>query len=93
MIPIKLSALGIYVPTKVMTNHDIAKIVDTSDEWIRTRTGIIERRIAAPEENTSTLATAAARQVLSKHGIDPLAIEMILVATMMPDTPFPSVAC
>lgn len=93
MIPIKLSALGIYVPTKVMTNHDIAKIVDTSDEWIRTRTGIIERRIAAPEENTSTLATAAARQVLSKHGIDPLAIEMIVVATMMPDTPFPSVAC
>jgi hypothetical protein len=49
-----------------MTNHDIAKIVDTSDEWIRTRTGIIECRIAAPKENTSTLATAAARQVLSK---------------------------
>ena len=93
MIPVKLSALGIYVPTKVMTNHDIAKIVDTSDEWIRTRTGIIERRIAAPEESTSTLAIAASKQVLSKRGIDPLEVEMVLVATMMPDAPFPSVAC
>lgn len=76
-----------------MTNEDIAKIVDTSDEWIRTRTGISERRIAAPEENTSTLAIAASKQVLIKRGIDPLEVEMVLVATMMPDTPFPSVAC
>ncbi len=93
MIPVKLSALGIYLPTQVMTNHDLAKIVDTSDEWIRTRTGIIERRIASSEESTSTLATAAAKQVLDKRGIDLLEIEMILVATMMPDMPFPSVAC
>jgi len=93
LIPVKLSALGIYLPTQVMTNHDVAKIVDTSDEWIRTRTGIIERRIASSEESTSTLATAAAKQVLSKRGIDPLEVEMILVATIMPDTPFPSVAC
>jgi 3-oxoacyl-[acyl-carrier-protein] synthase III len=93
MIPVKLSALGTYVPTKVATNYDIAKIVNTSDEWIRTRTGIIERRIAAPEENTSTLAIAASKQVLNRRGIAPLEIEMILVATMMPDTPFPSVAC
>ncbi len=93
MIPVKLSALGTYVPTKVMTNYELAQIVDTSDEWIRTRTGIIERRIAAPEENTSTLAISAAKEVLSKRGIDPLEIEMVLVATMMPDAPFPSVAC
>ncbi|MBC1239543.1 beta-ketoacyl-ACP synthase III [Nostoc sp. 2RC] len=93
MIPVKLSALGIYLPTQVMTNHDLAKIVDTSDEWIRTRTGIIERRIASSEESTSTLATAAAKQLLDKRGIDSLEIEMILVATMMPDMPFPSVAC
>jgi 3-oxoacyl-[acyl-carrier-protein] synthase-3 len=93
LIPVKLSALGIYLPTQVMTNHDLAKIVDTSDEWIRTRTGIIERRIASSEESTSTLATAAAKQLLDKRGIDSLEIEMILVATMMPDMPFPSVAC
>lgn len=76
-----------------MTNQDIAKIVDTSDEWIRTRTGISERRIAAPEESTSTLAIAASKQVLSKRGISPSEVEMVLVATMMPDAPFPSVAC
>ncbi|GAB1542990.1 ketoacyl-ACP synthase III [Scytonema sp. NUACC21] len=93
MISVRLSALGIYLPAKVMTNHDIAKIVDTSDAWIRTRTGIIERRIAAPEESTSTMAIAASKQVLSKRGIHPLEVEMVLVATMMPDAPFPSVAC
>lgn len=93
MIPVKLSALGVYLPTQVMTNHEIAKIVDTSDEWIRTRTGIVERRIASSEESTSSLATAAAKQALDKRGIESLEVEMILVATMMPDTPFPSVAC
>jgi 3-oxoacyl-[acyl-carrier-protein] synthase III len=90
---VKMSALGKYVPAKVITNNDLADIVDTSDEWIRTRTGIRERRIAASEESTSTLATAAARAVLHKRGIAPLKIEMIVVATMMPDSPFPSVAC
>ena len=93
MIPVKLSALGVYIPTQVMTNNDLAKIVNTSDEWIRTRTGIIERRIASSEESTSTLATGAAKQVLERRGIGSLEIEMIIVATMMPDTPFPSVAC
>lgn len=93
MIPVKLSALGIYLPKQIMTNHDLAKIVDTSDEWIQTRTGIIERRIASHQESTSTLATAAAKQVLDRRGIQSLEIEMIIVATMMPDTPFPSVAC
>lgn len=93
MIPVTLSALGIYLPDKVITNHDIAKTLNTSDEWIRTRTGIIERRIAAPEESTSTIAIAASKQVLSKRSIDPSEIDMILVATMSPDFLFPSVAC
>ncbi len=90
---VKMTALGRYLPAKIMTNDDMASIVNTSDEWIRTRTGISERRIAAPEESTSTLAIAAAREVLNKRGIDPLKVEMIVVATMMPDSPFPSVAC
>ncbi len=90
---VKLTVLGRYLPAKIMTNDDLASIVDTSDEWIRTRTGISERRIAAPEESTSTLAAAAAKDVLNKRGIAPSSVEMIVVATMMPDSPFPSVAC
>ena len=90
---VKLTALGKYLPASIMTNDDLAGIVDTSDEWIRTRTGISERRIAAPEESTSTLAIAAAQEVLNKRGIDPWRVEMIVVATMMPDSPFPSTAC
>jgi len=90
---VKLTALGSYLPTKIMTNDELASILDTSPEWIRTRTGIVERRIASEVETTSTLATAAAKEVLNKRGIDPLEVEMIVVATMMPDSPFPSVAC
>lgn len=90
---VKLSALGRYLPAKVMTNHELAAFVNTSDEWIRTRTGILERRIAAKEESTSTLAIAAANEVLKRRVIHPLDIDMIVVATMMPDSPFPSVAC
>lgn len=89
----KLTALGRYLPANSMTNNDLSRILDTSDEWIRMRTGISERRIAAEGESTSTLATAAAKEVLNKRGIDPLKVEMIVVATMMPDSPFPSVAC
>jgi 3-oxoacyl-[acyl-carrier-protein] synthase-3 len=90
---VKLTALGRYLPAKIMTNNDFAGILDTSDEWIRTRTGISERRIAAEGESTSSLATAAAKEVLNNRGINPLELEMIVVATMMPDSPFPSVAC
>jgi len=90
---VKLTALGRYLPSKIMTNDELASILDTSDEWIRTRTGIVERRIAAAGESTSTLAIAAALDVLNKRGIDPLSVEMIVVATMMADSPFPSVAC
>lgn len=88
-----LTALGKYVPSRIMTNDDLAKIVATSDEWITTRTGIRERRIAAEDETTSTLAAQAARDVLAKRGISPTEVEMIVVATMMPDSPFPSTAC
>ncbi|MEH2360886.1 beta-ketoacyl-ACP synthase III [Nostoc sp.] len=93
MVGVKLTALGKYVPARIMTNAEVATIVDTSDEWIRTRTGINQRRIAAPEESTSTLAIAAAQDVLDKRGIDPLEVEMIIVATMMPDNSFPATAC
>jgi 3-oxoacyl-[acyl-carrier-protein] synthase III len=90
---VKLTALGRYLPAKIMTNNELASIVETSDEWIRTRTGISERRIAAQDESTSTLAIAAAQEVLNKRCIDPWEVEMIVVATMMPDSPFPSTAC
>lgn len=90
---VKLTTLGRYLPSKVMTNHELSTILETSDDWIRTRTGIVERRIAAEEECTSTLAILAANQVIEKRGIAPEEIDMIVVATMMPDIPFPSVAC
>ncbi|MBL0387613.1 ketoacyl-ACP synthase III [Tumebacillus sp. ITR2] len=88
-----LTALGRYLPEKIMTNRDLEQIVDTSDEWIRSRTGIQERRIAAPEESTSVLAIKAAQETIRKRGIDPAEIDLVLVATMMADSPFPSTAC
>ncbi len=85
---------GMYVPDKVLTNDDLAKIVDTSDEWIRARTGIRERRIVSdPSESTSTLATRAARAALEKAGLSPTALDMIIVATSSPDHLFPATAC
>ncbi len=85
---------GMYVPERVVTNDDLAKIVDTSDEWIRTRTGIRERHIVEdPKESTSTLAIRAARAALDKAGISPSALDMIIVATSSPDHLFPATAC
>lgn len=83
---------GHYVPTNVVTNKDMEKIVDTSDEWIRTRTGIEERRIAGDDIETSDMAFFAAQQALEEANISPEEIDLILVATVTPDTPFPSVA-
>ncbi len=80
-----------YVPDTIMSNEDLAKIVDTSDEWITSRTGIKERRILK-EGASSDMAAAAARQLLDKMGIDPLEIDLVLVATVTPDYPFPSTA-
>ncbi|MCP8968297.1 beta-ketoacyl-ACP synthase III [Ectobacillus ponti] len=85
--------IGRFVPEKVVTNHDLEKVVDTSDEWIRTRTGIEERRIADDSTDTSHMATAAAKAAIANAGISPEEIELILVATVTPDSPFPSMAC
>jgi 3-oxoacyl-[acyl-carrier-protein] synthase-3 len=85
--------LGKYVPEKVITNFDLEKTLDTNDEWIRTRTGIEERRIAAENEDTSDMAFNAAQQALAHAQISADQIGLILVATVTPDTAFPSVAC
>jgi len=85
--------LGSYVPAKIMTNNEIEQMVDTSDEWIIERTGIRERRIAAANEATSDLATAAALRALTDANVKPEEIDLIIVATVTPDMSFPSVAC
>ncbi len=85
--------IGKYVPEKVVTNFDLEKIMDTSDEWIRTRTGIEERHFAADDQETSDLAVAAAKEASKKAGITPEEIGLILVATVTQDQTFPSVAC
>ncbi|MDG4656662.1 ketoacyl-ACP synthase III [Ectobacillus antri] len=85
--------VGRYVPERIVTNADLEKIVDTSDEWVRTRTGIEERRIADDAVNTSHMAVEAAREAIRDAGISAEQIELILVATVTPDYPFPTVAC
>ena len=85
--------LGFYVPQRVMTNAELEKLVDTSDEWIRTRTGISQRRIAAEGENTSDLALKASQAALADAKLTPADLDMILVATMTPDMPCPATAC
>ncbi|QGH35634.1 beta-ketoacyl-ACP synthase III [Gracilibacillus salitolerans] len=84
---------GHYVPEKVLTNKDMEQIVETSDEWIRTRTGIEERRIAHDNEDTSDLAYKAAEQAIEEAGIKGEDLDLILVATVTPDQPFPTVSC
>ncbi|PFA66410.1 3-oxoacyl-ACP synthase [Bacillus sp. AFS015802] len=85
--------IGRYLPEKILTNADLEKMVDTSDEWIRTRTGIEERRIANNETNTSDMAYEAAKKAIADAEITPEEIDLIMVATVTPDYPFPSVAC
>ncbi|MED3803736.1 ketoacyl-ACP synthase III [Lysinibacillus xylanilyticus] len=85
--------IGKYVPEKVVTNFDLEKIMDTSDEWIRTRTGIEERHFAADDQETSDLAVAAAKEAIANAGITPEEIGLILVATVTQNQNFPSVAC
>lgn len=84
--------LGRYVPERVVTNFDLEKIMDTTDEWIRTRTGIEERRFADDDVNTSDMAYEAAKDALRDSGIEAHQIGLILVATVTPDMPFPSVS-
>ena len=89
----RIVGTGSYLPAKVLTNADLARQVDTSDAWIRTRTGIRERRIAAPAEQTSDLALHAARNALEAAGIAPEEVDLVVVATTTPDMIFPSTAC
>lgn len=88
-----ITGTGAYLPETVLTNFDLEKMVDTSDEWIRQRTGIVERRIADDDVATSDLSVHASRLAIKNAHIDPIDIEMILVATVTPDTVFPSTAC
>lgn len=85
--------IGRYVPENIVTNHDLEKRMDTSDEWIRTRTGIRERRIAGDDMNTSHMAFLASKKAIENAGISPEDIDLILTATVTPDQSFPSVSC
>ena len=90
---IKIVATGSYLPEKVLTNNDLAKLVDTSDEWITERTGIKERRIAAEGQSTSDLCAGAIKDACDNAGIDPGSLDAIIVGTSTTDTLFPSTAC
>jgi 3-oxoacyl-[acyl-carrier-protein] synthase-3 len=89
----KISALGCYVPPGVLTNQDLEKIVETSNQWIVERTGISERHIASKEIATSDMATEAARALLAERGIDAREVDAIIVCTVTPDMLFPATAC
>ncbi len=88
-----ITGTGMSVPSRVMTNADLEKLVDTSDEWIQTRTGIRERRIATPDEAVSEFAVEASRRALEMAGVAPSDIELIICATVTPDMPIPATAC
>src|SRR5213595_1588779 len=85
--------IGRYIPENIVTNADLEKRMDTSDEWIRTRTGIEERRIAGDDIDTSDMAFEAAKNAIKNANINAEDIDLILVATVTPDRPFPSVSC
>ncbi len=87
-----IRGVGAHLPKRIMTNDDISKIVDTTDEWIRERTGIRQRHIASDDELTSDLGAAAAKQALVRAGIDPVDIDLIVCATATPDRTFPATA-
>jgi 3-oxoacyl-[acyl-carrier-protein] synthase III len=89
----KISALGTYVPPRVLTNADLAKLVDTSDEWIMQRLGIRERHLVEPGMTTSDMSVEAARRCLAQRGISGSEVEVVIVATVTPDMFFPATAC
>jgi 3-oxoacyl-[acyl-carrier-protein] synthase-3 len=93
MASVIIAGVGSYVPERVLTNDDLSKMVDTSDEWIRTRSGIRERHIAAEDQATSDLALEAARLALQDAGITAADIDLLIVATCTPDYPMPATAC
>ena len=92
-LPVKIIGTGSYVPERRLTNADLEKMVDTSHEWIIERTGIVERRIAAPDEYTSHMGTKAAQRALESCGLQPEDIDLIIVSTITPDTFTPSTSC
>lgn len=93
MVKTKISSTGSYLPNRKVTNFDIEQLIDTSDEWITERTGIKERRIAKESETTSELAYHAAKRALEKKDIKPCKLDLIIVATVSGDMPFPATAC
>jgi 3-oxoacyl-[acyl-carrier-protein] synthase III len=88
-----ITGVGSYLPARILTNADLEKMVDTSDEWIVTRTGIRSRRLAAKDEFTSDMAAHAAQRAMKKAGVTADQIDLIIVATITPDLPFPATAC
>jgi len=92
-LPVEIAAVGSYLPDRILSNHDLEQMVDTSDEWIVPRTGIRERRIAAEDEATSDLAIAAARQALQRADFDAADLDAVIVATCTPDHLFPATGC
>lgn len=90
---VKIAAVGMYAPSAVLTNQDLEKVLDTTDEWITTRTGMKRRHVAAAEEAASDLALAAAKDALAKSNLTPADIDCYIVATATPDYMFPATAC
>jgi len=88
-----ITGWGSFVPERVLTNFDLEKIVDTSDEWITSRTGILERHIVSDNESTSTLAVAAAQKALARAELSPSQVDLIICCTATPDYLFPATAC
>ena len=87
----KITAVGHYLPEDRLTNHDLEKMVDTNDEWIRTRTGIKERRILKdPDKATAFMGAEAAKEALEQRGVDPEEIDLIVLGTVTPDYLFPA---
>jgi 3-oxoacyl-[acyl-carrier-protein] synthase-3 len=93
IIPVGIIGTGSYVPERILTNKELEAMVETNDEWIVSRTGIRERRLASTEQTTSHLATEAARRAIASAGLSPEDIDLIIVATITPEATFPSTAC
>ncbi|MBI4436792.1 MAG: ketoacyl-ACP synthase III [Candidatus Omnitrophica bacterium] len=93
LLPVGFIGLGKYLPEKVLTNHDLERMVDTSDEWIATRTGIKERRVVSNGMVTSDLGARASEAAIARAGLRPEEVDLIVVATITPDMPFPATSC
>ena len=90
---VKISSLGTYVPPRILSNHDLEKMVDTNDKWIMERTGIRERHLVDKGVATSDLGAEAAKQALQRRGIEATDLEAVIVASVTPDMMFPATAC